>query len=880
MGALATFPSPWTPDDDLLLKNAIENDASLESLAKGAVQFSRKFSLAEINDRWHSLLYNPSEVSASMLDNKSGHSKEQKIVSDKRKPQSVRNSYYAMRKRIRRDMPISMDCNFLVDPEDGNYVVNENEHLPENCVTEGSAFNHSTNHDLSSENCVPEGSNFNHFTNHDLSSENCVPEDPTLNHFSNQDPSHYDLPENIMDVDVAINGATTQGFYNGVDDTVEANFLTDQNNIHEEEPQTLEGNVPLNGAAEELDVPIELDIDNFIRDDGLEDMSLSAFNQINNDPANLCSEFDEDYMFDSPELECGNSFDDLQLTSLPDIPDMPVWTTEEHDDTPCDGSKDSIACKDGYLEELSNSLLNFNDEEEELFLMDSVGKNGIGKSYYDGLSSLLLNSPIDGCSDQIPETVEGELLLTSCEDAQNPSVSCRAEVDDNAGKAETELLVTSDAHVNDLSVSCCAEVDFNAVSQSNGVEVVHKSEFQMPTSASAKDPQFPELTNGVIFCRLNTEDPDVPSNDDVFLPFNEPPPTISSSSESAARKSNKPVPSSVNDCGYRANGRGKVLMQVEQKNSIGAHVSSQTAGARGLPGPVSGSKIKHELSNNLASHTLSRSAVIASAGIGGNNDASNKTHAALHANPKENVANVSFVKHLSNNVTNLSHEKPALGNGFRNHVQHNGSSLKQEQDVALPVEDNQLQLATMGSADVMRSELMVDPQNSDEEEQYIESDDDIPYYSDVEAMILDMDLEPDDQDLYDNEEVSRFQHEETKRAIIRLEQGVHSYTQRAMASHGALALLYGRHSKFYITKTEVLLGRATEGAHVDIDLGKGGCSNLISRRQAIIKMDKDGSFYIKNVGRCMMLINEKELPTGQTQRLDSSYLIEVSSYYG
>jgi hypothetical protein len=30
---------------------------------------------------------------------------------------------------------------------------------------------------------------------------------------------------------------------------------------------------------------------------------------------------------------------------------------------------------------------------------------------------------------------------------------------------------------------------------------------------------------------------------------------------------------------------------------------------------------------------------------------------------------------------------------------------------------------------------------------------------------------------------------------------------------------------------QVLLGRATEGAYVDIDLGKGGCSNLISRRQ-------------------------------------------------
>jgi len=30
---------------------------------------------------------------------------------------------------------------------------------------------------------------------------------------------------------------------------------------------------------------------------------------------------------------------------------------------------------------------------------------------------------------------------------------------------------------------------------------------------------------------------------------------------------------------------------------------------------------------------------------------------------------------------------------------------------------------------------------------------------------------------------------------------------------------------------QVLVGRSTEGFHVDIDLGKGGCANLISRRQ-------------------------------------------------
>lgn len=39
--------------------------------------------------------------------------------------------------------------------------------------------------------------------------------------------------------------------------------------------------------------------------------------------------------------------------------------------------------------------------------------------------------------------------------------------------------------------------------------------------------------------------------------------------------------------------------------------------------------------------------------------------------------------------------------------------------------------------------------------------------------------------------------------IVRLEQGAHSYMQRAIASHGAFAILYGRYSKFYIRKQEV-----------------------------------------------------------------------------
>lgn len=44
---------------------------------------------------------------------------------------------------------------------------------------------------------------------------------------------------------------------------------------------------------------------------------------------------------------------------------------------------------------------------------------------------------------------------------------------------------------------------------------------------------------------------------------------------------------------------------------------------------------------------------------------------------------------------------------------------------------------------------------------------------------------------------------DTKKRIIRLEQGANAYMQRSIASGGALAILYGRYSKHYIKKSEV-----------------------------------------------------------------------------
>lgn len=77
--------------------------------------------------------------------------------------------------------------------------------------------------------------------------------------------------------------------------------------------------------------------------------------------------------------------------------------------------------------------------------------------------------------------------------------------------------------------------------------------------------------------------------------------------------------------------------------------------------------------------------------------------------------------------------------------------------------------------------------------------------------------------------------------------------------------------------SQVILGRATNDVHVDIDLGKEGeeAATKISRRQALIKLDADGSFILKNLGKRSIFLNGKEIATGQARGLGASSVIEI-----
>ncbi|XWS24435.1 hypothetical protein CRYUN_Cryun28dG0101800 [Craigia yunnanensis] len=857
MGALAPVVSSWIPEDDVLLKNAIEAGASLESLAKGAVQLSRKFTVQELQDRWRSLLYDPVvseeasslmiefERSASTLSSKfgrTGNSKDNKSLSGKRKSESIRSCYYALRKRIRNEPFNSMDLSFLTAPNDGNYVGIEDEPLPGSCMLGN----------------------------------------PISDHFRVEDTNmnimQCSFPQILADGGAAIRDrCATDGFQTTTHMQDDDGLPAEPINIHKEIPHVHRENqflIESGSGIEELHEPNELPVHSLFKANDLMVKPSSTFDQINNDPENICSEFEGYKVFNSPVVECGFSIwrtdEGLSAPAIPaadghgekdahagDIHELPgddIGRSNHasgHDvgmgsklesEIPCEELENSTANTEGYLVEITNTLMN-----DEPFFMDIDAKDVIDKSYFDGLSSLLTSSPNNSNQDQMLGVTEAMTSETQ-DNLEKVSCSCPGELDEVAG-----------SFTADGSVSCNSEV-------------------LVLSSASASNSQFPELTNDIIHCMLNTEDPEIPCNEDVLFP-KQLCPLVVSSTRHTFKEAGSPLPACVKDFprGQKTSEGGPLLVQRDQKDRGQFHGSSQTKVSPMIPEigklhPDSDCRVKCEDSSSCVASRGDGFLSNGSAQINSINVSEGTLPPTL---PKEKSEEIILGKHLTHSPADSLRENPTLCSDSHNsYPLVNLSAIKQEVDALEMVKDHQASSAVLGSMDIISPEQVVDHPPPDLEELLIESDDDVPYFSDIEAMILDMDLDPDDQDLCD-QEVTRYQHEDNKRAIIRLEQASHSYMQRDIASHGAFAILYGHHSKHYIKKPEILLGRTTEDFIVDIDLGREGCANKVSRRQAIINVEEDGSFRLKNLGKCSVSINSKEVAPGQSLSLNSSCLIEI-----
>ncbi|KAK6938899.1 Forkhead-associated (FHA) domain [Dillenia turbinata] len=788
--------------------------ASLESLAKGAVQFSRKFTVREFYDRWHSLLFDPSvsgdassqmtnfERSPAYLSRKSDgltNSMEEACIPAKRKVERVRRCYNAMRKKLCSEALTSQNLNCLVATGDID------------CIGNGDS----------------------------LTAADAINKDSISNHFgfreSNFDISQHDFPQIANDGAVVSNGNEIANAFNqrGKNPQVEA--------------------LPVN----ENDVPNELPAYNLFEMVHMEENPLREF---------------DSQVFQSPISGCGTSFHNLDYSS--ELLGLPAWNTinslpapglqvedQQRGDafalpgdvhaTDTDTSKydvmysdsdmknqmphgelQSSTSPDGYFTGIPSSLFDFENGEE--FLLEDVdGKDVIGQSYYDGLSSLLSDSPNDPNQVQIADTTDPKVSLTSKAYVASPD-------------------------------AVCLEGDGGLQHCDQGISSCLKAHLQSSTLVSK--PNNPEMCNGVICCVLNTEDMEIPDNDAIILPNERHLQSLSAVTVSgkANRDASNPISHSIKDFSEdeRSAEKEQSLMSREKIHPGGPQLSSQTKKPH-LPKMVQNHTVrdsgnKHEFPKSDSIDVALGHVDTTSGGSRQNNLANLGTESVPAAVKQERMDLEVF-----NAVNPFLEKPPPSSEHLKSYQKDIGTSIMTQDYQALNTELGSLDTSIPG---------VVNPSASDQEE-LSEIDDDIPYFSDVEAMVLDMELGPDDHNLI-YREVSHYQQEEAKRAIVRLEQGAHTCIQRTVAAHGAFAILYGRQSKHYINKPEVFFGRATEDNNVDIDLGKEGGANKISRRQGIIKLENDGCFYLKNLGKSSVLVNSKELAPGQRLRLNSGCFVE------
>ncbi|KAL3818801.1 hypothetical protein ACJIZ3_004706 [Penstemon smallii] len=793
MAAVPSVSIQWIHEDDLLLKNAVEAGASLEALAKGAVQFSRRFTFQELRDRWYSLLYDPdisSQAAGNMfkleitginptskLNRSENNIKGNKDIPRKRKVESIRRKYNSMRKKIRSDFFSNTDLGFF-EPNPHEFSGNGSD-FQKQVALDGNPLG---------QNCMLGGS----------------VSDPLALDEEHLDFLRLAFPETLSDIAMASdrtnvpqtgcpnsfedncpNGA--MGNY-GFDENVSSSLMQGGNNM-------LESNVKNRNSPPAL-----------------------KYNSVNENPHSSSVGFENRQQLASPNSDGFASFQTIMFA--PDQPHLGHWQDVSVSPGPVEMSLGNTAhCAEGmphdtegkencsavYTGEFADpdSLLNLSDEDE-ILLMDVDEDHTEDKSYITTTISPLLNSQKVGEEIGVPK-IELETMTVS-ETSYVPAPNVNPVVPEVAAPP---------VH-RDQQIHLYSEANVPVMSTSNS--------------------DFTEPSDGKICCTLNTEDTEIPCNDDIFLLIHP-----STSFGSSSTQPSTTVTMDASTSALRKDNEQVVNLPIKAKDSTKSFEWPQKAGIQGLQEshlvqPLVGRANKTEMHESRPRALLP--------GPANKNIGDSSKGKSIYANPK--VSRDRLVEeHVAGVATRI------------------GDSSGTVTEITRSTEPS--------SGITGHAASVVDSSMSDEEESQI--DDDVPYFSDIEATILEMDLDPYDQDSRVIKQA--YQYDDTKRTIIRLEQGAHSCLQRAMTNQGALAILYGRHLRHYIRKPEVLLGRSTDDVDVDIDLRKEGRANKISRRQAIIKMEDDGSFFLKNLGKSSVSVNGMSVASGQLMNLSSSCLIEI-----
>ena len=125
---------------------------------------------------------------------------------------------------------------------------------------------------------------------------------------------------------------------------------------------------------------------------------------------------------------------------------------------------------------------------------------------------------------------------------------------------------------------------------------------------------------------------------------------------------------------------------------------------------------------------------------------------------------------------------------------------------------------------------------------------------------------------------------QAKKEILKLEKELPTWSElldlppSPNFEEGVLAILKGRVVQFMMRSNEVTLGRNSETKQVTFDLSLEGPAFKISRHQATLNLNSDGTFTIKNEGRRPLYLGGQAIVTGEVGRLENNQVLEIASF--
>lgn len=732
----------------------------MESLAKGAVQFSRRFTIRELRERWRALLYDldtSTEASARMVETEtelaaSNLPKSNRVCipkgkdssPGKRKVDSMRSHYYAMRKRIRSE-PCATNLSFLGPPSifastecdsgPGHHLKPQNKHPAGNFTLEtpfSDDYGHPQAGYASGQHAFPElmrvdsaAANHLYQAGHAGLVEDDIPDGRS------NDGCLIRYPENVSSV------PRDEAECNNGNQSFEHNFQ------QRDFPNILGENL-INTSSEvhEISQTNALGTSNSYEHVDTGAGPLPGFDSSDNMHEDFHSDFVRNSNLSSDVPAYGSSFlQPPRYCSPPSV--MPVWGSMGNMSTPS-------MPMDGHYGDKAQGLLELDGREDinhpgcDVASSESKLKNEICSAELNNATILPVNDFIDFSDSYMDFADDEDLLFIEVNEKDNTDRSglgLSSILLSSPGETHHGVTTSGDLGATNALESCLGFRDATCAGESNVISDLNTSDLRNDRSrpfsgvnmlsTSSQTSNTVELREEFMICVVNKEDLEIPNNDHVT--FSDP--VFSCNMDQCISE----ITGLVSSDSVLSNDEKEPVKDLNKGKEDAANVQRAT------------SSLKTNSSSLSKANSCDGCAVEVEPSKGGFVAVGSRFFCSGVDEP--NLGNTETVGLNSTPVGALEEESTAnLDNPDATFASFLESHLREADDAkvdSLNVSDTYPEEANMQvgiptcspldpdliSGEVRASDAVVIMSTSFQEEQFSDSEDDVPYFSDIEAMV-------------------------------------------------------------------------------------------------------------------------------------------------